>query len=55
VSEQTSDNLGLLPPALGPFTVWRLKLKLSDAEWERLQPFLPVSNGRCGGGGITGR
>lgn len=21
---------------------------LSDAEWERLQPFLPVSNGRCG-------
>jgi putative transposase of IS4/5 family DUF4096 len=21
---------------------------LSDAEWERLRPFLPVSNGRCG-------
>lgn len=21
---------------------------LTDAEWERLQPFLPVSNGRCG-------
>lgn len=21
---------------------------LSDAEWERLKPFLPVSNGRCG-------
>lgn len=22
--------------------------ELSDAEWERLRPFLPVSNGRCG-------
>ena len=22
--------------------------QLSDAEWERLRPFLPVSNGRCG-------
>ncbi|MEV6246849.1 IS5 family transposase [Streptomyces sp. NPDC051742] len=21
---------------------------MSDAEWERLRPFLPVSNGRCG-------
>ncbi|MEU6104918.1 transposase [Streptomyces flaveolus] len=21
---------------------------LSDAEWERLRPFLPVSNGSCG-------
>jgi len=21
---------------------------LADAEWERLRPFLPVSNGRCG-------
>jgi transposase len=21
----------------------------TDAEWERLRPFLPVSNGRCGG------
>ncbi|MBT2470772.1 IS5 family transposase [Streptomyces sp. ISL-66] len=24
------------------------RVELSDAEWERLRPFLPVSNGRCG-------
>lgn len=24
------------------------RLDLSDAEWERLRPFLPISNGRCG-------
>ncbi|MDH6554618.1 transposase [Streptomyces sp. SAI-041] len=28
---------------------------LSDAEWERLRPFLSVSNGRAGGGVVTGR
>ncbi|MER5634387.1 IS5 family transposase [Streptomyces nitrosporeus] len=27
---------------------WRERGDLSDAEWERLRPFLPVSNGRCG-------
>ncbi|MFI2780764.1 transposase [Streptomyces sp. ALB3] len=38
--------------------MWRLRARvvpvdmgrgdLSDAEWERPRPFLPVSNGRCG-------
>ncbi|MFD8802279.1 IS5 family transposase [Streptomyces atroolivaceus] len=27
---------------------WRERGDPSDAEWERLRPFLPVSNGRCG-------
>ncbi|WP_405676839.1 MULTISPECIES: IS5 family transposase [unclassified Streptomyces] len=27
---------------------WVERGDLSDAEWERLRPFLPVSNGRCG-------
>ncbi|PSJ29140.1 hypothetical protein B7P34_08470 [Streptosporangium nondiastaticum] len=50
---RTFRHLGLVRPIM-----WLLRIRvvdvdmgrgdLSDAEWERLQPFLPVSNRRCG-------
>ncbi|WP_406396525.1 transposase [Streptomyces sp. NBC_00887] len=44
-SGQVGDaSRGTVVAGYGAGRAWRS----ADAEWERLRPFLPVSNGRCG-------